>query len=155
MVRHIGFAFAILGLLVLFILLIIYGEDPLMDSLVSTGPDITVDVWRESFRLWAITGIAISTLAAWAWLVLGKLKFNMNDWSNANRKRIVWFILLVVSALAAVPGILLTPTVQEGRGLALMFYVVNNLALFYLSTLCFSASSFKYTPPFAMVVRRW
>lgn len=154
MPKHVGFTFAILGILVIFVLLVIYGEDPLMDSLVSTGPDLTLDMWHESFLNWSYVGLAIATLAALFWLWWGKLS-NLNNWRKADNKRIVWFVFLVVSALAALPGVFLTPAVQEGGRLAGAFYFTNNLALFYLSTLCFSASSFKYVPPLAMLVRHW
>jgi hypothetical protein len=92
---------------------------------------------------------------ALVWLVLGKWFFNMNNWRRADNKRLVWFVFFVVSALAALPGIFLTPAVQEGGRLAYAFYFINDLALFYVSTLCFSASSFKYAPPLAALVRRW
>jgi hypothetical protein len=39
--KHIAFGFAILGVGVIFVALVIYGEDPFMDSQVSTGPNVT------------------------------------------------------------------------------------------------------------------
>src|SRR4051812_30817558 len=90
----------------LFFLLVIFGEDPLMDSYVSTGPNITLDEWRESFRYWAQIGIAITTLAALTWFVLGQWFFKMNRWFRANKKRnYVWLGLFLVAALAVIPGI--------------------------------------------------
>jgi hypothetical protein len=155
MVRPIGFMFGMIAIALIFFFLVIPGEDQLMDSLVSTGPNITLDAWRELFRYWATLAIGIATLAALIWFALGQWGFGMNHWANANKKRWVWFGLLVVSALAVVPGVLLTPTVQEWGRLAWVFYLANNLAVYYLATLCFSASSFKYQPPLAMRLRYW
>src|SRR5712664_3506443 len=155
MVKHIGFMAAMVGLTLIFFFLAIPGEDQLMDSLVSTGPNITLDAWRELFRYWATLGIFIALFAALFWFVLGQWIFSMNSWTNSNRKRWLWFVLLVVSALAVVPGVLLTPATQEWGRLAWVFYLANNLAVYYVATLCFSASSFKYAPPLAMTVRRW
>jgi hypothetical protein len=155
MVKHIGFVAGMIGLTLIFFFFVIPGEDQLMDSLVSTGPNITLDAWRELFRYWATLGIGIAMLAALFWFALGKGFFSMNDWTGANKKRTVWFGLLVVSALAVVPGVLLTPAVQEWGRLAWVFYLVNNLAVYYLATLCFSPSSFKYQPPLAMSLRYW
>lgn len=139
----------------LFFLLVIFGEDPLMDSYVSTGPNITLDAWRESFRYWAQIGIAITMLAALTWFVLGQWFFNMNSWFRANKKRTVWLGLFLVAALAVVPGIVLTPSAQEWGRLAWAFYILNNLGLYYLATALFSPSSFKYVPWQSMRLRYW
>jgi hypothetical protein len=79
----------------------------------------------------------------------------MKRWTNANKKRTVWLGLLVISALAVVPGVVLTPAVQEWGRLAWVFYLVNNLSLYYLATLLFSPSSFKYVPWLARSLRYW
>ena len=155
MVKAVGFMIAMVIVGVLFFMLLIPAEDQLMDSFVSTGPEITLDAWREVFRNWAQFGIAVALMAALLWFLLGQWVFGMNRWTNANKKRTVWLGLFVVAALAVVPGMVLTPTVQEWGRLAWLCYVVNNLSLYYLATVLFSPSSFKYVPWLATSVRYW
>jgi hypothetical protein len=149
-------------ILIIFILIIFlaffYGvvpfEDGLLDSLVSTGPAITLDEWREAFRNWATVGIVVALAAALLWFVLGQWFVSLNHWAGAG-KRGLWLALLVVSLLAGAPGAVLTPTTQEWGRLSVAFYVANNCLLYYLATLLFSPPSYKYTPPGAAAVRFW
>jgi hypothetical protein len=152
--KHIVFitAMVIIALLVFFFL--IPFEDQLLESKVTTGPEITLDFWRESFRFWALVGIAIALSVAVLWFVLGQWLFNVNRWTSAD-KRPIWIALGVIALMAAVPGFVLTPSAQEGGRLLLPFFVLNNLAVFYLSTALFSPASFKYTPWASSYVRRW
>jgi len=152
--KHIGFivAMVIIALLVFFFL--IPFEDQFLDSRVTTGPEITLDAWREWFQLWASLGVVIALSAALLWFGLGQWVFSLNRWANAN-KRIVWIALGVVALLAAVPGFLLTPTAQEGGRFAWPFYLLNNLIVFYLATVLFSPVSFKYTPWASTYLRWW
>lgn len=155
MVKPIGFMFGMIGIALIFLLFVIPGEDHLLDSLVSTGPDITLDDWREAFRYWANVSTVAALAAALAWFVLGQWFSDLNHWTTANKKRTVWFVFLILSLVAVVPAILFTPTGQEWGRLAWVFYLANNLAVFYLATLCLSPSSFKYAPWGAMGVRYW
>jgi hypothetical protein len=133
-------------------------ESQWLETLVTTGPDITLDAWRELFSYWAAIGIIISVSAALLWFALGQWVFSMNHWTTANNKRTVWLILGAAALAAAVPGILLMPVVQEGGRLAWPLYLINNLGVFYVSTLLLSPSSFKYTPwggSFMRPLRHW
>lgn len=155
MVKPIGSMILMVIVGVLFFMLVIPAEDQLMDTFVSTGPDIMLDVWREVFRRWAQFGIAAALVAALVWFVLGQWFFGMNRWFKANKKRTVWLGLFVVAAMAVVPGMVLTPAVQEWGRLAWACYIVNNLSLYYLATALFSPSSFKYVPWLSMRLRYW
>jgi hypothetical protein len=154
-VKKCGFMAGMVSLALLFFFLVIPGEFQVLDSLVTTGPDISSDAWLELFRHWATISIGLALAAAVVWFVLGQWFYVINDWSKANNKRLVWIGLLLVSALAAVPSVFVTPPVQEWGRLAWVFYLVNNLALYYLATLWFSPSSFKYQPPLATILRYW
>ncbi len=153
--KPIGFMIAMIVVGLVFFFVIIPAEDQLMDSWVTTGPDITLDAWRELFRHWAQFGIGAALVAAMFWFLLGQWVFGMNRWTNANKKRTVWLALLVLSALAIVPGVVLTPAGQEWGRLAWACYLANNLGLYYLATLLFSPSSFKYVPWLATRLRYW
>jgi hypothetical protein len=154
LVKHISLLVGMILIAFLFVAITTYGEDPLLDSMVSTGPNITLDAWRELFRYWATFGIGVALFAALLWYVLGQWAFNLNYWSSAG-KRVVWLLMLIFPLGAFVAAWLLTPPVQEWALLATVFYLANNLAVYYLATLCCSPSSFKYTPLGAMTLRYW
>ncbi|HZE72494.1 MAG TPA: hypothetical protein VE135_23540 [Pyrinomonadaceae bacterium] len=154
MLKHIGFIVAIVIIALLVFFFLIPFEDQLLDSLVTTGPEITLDFWRESFRFWALVGVGIALLAALLWFVLGQWWFSLDRWTSAD-KRTIWITLGVVALVAAVPGVVLTPAAQEGGRLAWPFYLLNNLIVFYLSTVLFSPASFKYTPWASSYLRWW
>ncbi|HUC19887.1 MAG TPA: hypothetical protein VMR98_00110 [Candidatus Polarisedimenticolaceae bacterium] len=153
--KHVGLIVGMAFIAVVFAVLTIYVEDPLLDSQVTTGPNILLDEWRQLFRYWATFGIAIGLVAALIWYLLGQWGLSLNNWTNANNKRVVWLLFLLLPLGAFVTGWLLTPPVQEGAFLATVFYLANNVAVYYLGTLCFSPSSFKYTPLGASTLRRW
>ena len=141
-------------ILFIFLYAIVPLEDGLLDSLVTTGPDILLDDWRAAFRLWANTGIAGAFVSAMLWFFLGQWASGLNHWTNAG-KRSIWLWLLVVSLATAAPGVVLTPTTQEWGRLSVVFYVGNNLFVYYLATLLCSPPSYKYTPYGAAAVRYW
>ncbi|MBC8031147.1 MAG: hypothetical protein H7Z16_13615 [Pyrinomonadaceae bacterium] len=155
MLKPIGFMFGMIGIALIFFFFVIPGEDQLLDSLVSTGPDITLDAWRESFRYWAAVSAGAALLMAMVWFVWGQWVVNLNYWTKTNRTRTLWFIFLIVSLVGVVPAMYFTPAGQEWGRLSWVFYLANNLAVFYLATLFLSPSSFKYMPWGAMAVRRW
>jgi hypothetical protein len=155
MVKHIGFMVFMLVIALLMFYFAVSFESQYLESLVTTGPDITLDAWRELFSYWAAIGIIIALTAALLWFFLGQWVFTMNRWTSANNKRTVWLILAAAALAAALPGILLMPTVQEGGRLAWPFYLLNNVVVFYFSTLLLSPSSFKYTPWCASLIRQW
>jgi len=146
MLRHIGFMVGMLVIALLVFYFAVASESQWLESQVITGPDLTLDAWRELFSWWAAIGIIISVSAALLWFALGQWVFSMDRWTTANNKRTVWLILGAVALAAALPGIFLMPPVQEGGRLAWPFYLINNVAVFYLSTLLLSPASFKYTP---------
>ena len=158
MLKHISFMVAMVVIALLVFYLAVPFESEFLESWVTTGPDLTLDTWRELFTYWAALGIAISLTAALLWFALGQWVFSMNRWTTANNKRTVWFILAAVALAAALPGMLLMPVVQEGGRKAWPFYLLNNLVVFYFSTLLWSPSSFKYTPlggSFMRPLRQW
>lgn len=158
MVKHIGFIVAMIVIALLVFYIAVPFESGLLESWVTTGPELMLDTWRELFTYWAALGIAISLTAALLWFALGQWVFSMNRWTTANNKRKVWLMLGAVALAAALPGILFMPIVQEGGRMAWPFFILNNLGVFYFSTLILSPSSFKYTPigsSFLRPLRQW
>src|SRR5687767_2152473 len=93
--KHISLIVGMTLIAILFAVITIYGEDPLLDSLVSTGPNIMLDEWRQLFRYWATFGIAVALLSALLWYALGQWGFSLNAWTNANKKRAIWLLMLL------------------------------------------------------------
>jgi hypothetical protein len=158
MVKHIGFMVAILVIALLMFYFAVSFESQWLESLVITGPEMTLDEWRDLFSYWAAIGIIISVAAALLWFGLGQWVFSMDRWTTANNKRSVWLMLGALALAAAIPGIVMMPVVQEGGRLAWPLYLLNNLIVFFVSTLIFSPSSFKYTPvgaSFLRPLRQW
>jgi hypothetical protein len=152
--RHFLLIVVMFIIFLVFFYVVIPFEDGLLDSLVSTGPAITLDAWREAFRTWATFGIGVALGASLLWFVLGQWFFGLDHWAGAGRRG-TWLALLVVSLLAGVPSALLTPAAQEWGRLSLAFYVTNNFLVYYLATLFCSPPSYKYTPVGAALVRYW
>src|SRR5690348_11931802 len=100
MVKHIGFMVLMLVIALLMFYFVISFESEYLESLVTTGPDITLDAWRELFGYWAAIGIIIAITSALSWFVLGQWIFSMNRWTGAGNKRTVW-LMLGAAALAA------------------------------------------------------
>lgn len=114
----------------------------------------TTEEWLEIFRTWATAGIAVSALAAFLWFVLGQWVFKVNDWREGDKRK-WWGGLLAVTVIMVAVQWFMTPRPQEGMVWTYAFYLLNNVATFYLATLFGSPSSFKYTPLGASQVRRW
>ncbi len=134
---------------------VIQGQDELLDSLVTTGTDMVLDDWRAVFRWWAEVGVIVAGVAALTWFVVGQWGFSLNRWANADKRYTWWLGLFFLAVVGALPGIVLIPTAQEWGILAKVFFVVNNISVYYLATLLCSAPSYKYIPWGAAVVRRW
>lgn len=152
---HISLLTGMVFIFLIFFFFVLPGEDQLLDSMVSTGPNITLDAWREIFRAWATFSMGIALFMAVLWFMLGQWVFSLNRWVDAKKRPIWWALFALSLLLGVVPGFLLTPGVQEWGRLTIVFYLVNNLCVYYLATVLCSPSSFKYTPAGAMTLRRW
>jgi len=154
--KHGGLILGIVAVFVVFFYFVVPFEDQLLDSYVTTGPDILLDDWRGVFHIWANLGVAGATCCALIWFFLGHPWLSgLNHWREAG-KRMTWLtLLLVASFLLAGLGWWRTPTVQEWGWLSDVFYVGNSFLVYYLATLFFSPPSYKYTPVGAAVVRYW
>jgi hypothetical protein len=135
-----------------FIFLPTYVEEPLLDSVVTTGPGMMLNEWLGIFRNWAAFGIGTAWVSALLWFALGQWGRSLNSWRNAG-KRGIWLLLSLPPLAAFIMSWLLTPAVQEGGLYAAGFYLANNILVYYLATLLCSPSSFKYTPFGASALR--
>jgi len=136
-----------------FFVLISLGEAQLLNDYVSgvSGP---IEEWIDTFRFWANVGVGTALGASLLWYILAQWAFILNDWRRSS-KRLIWLLFFLFPIIAIILGIVFTPTPQEGRWWPYFFYVGNPLLCYYLCTLLFSPSSFKYTPLGASKIRYW
>jgi len=148
----------VLAIMMIFIgagvfLLMLYVEDPVLGMRVTIGSGMLLDEWQYAFRLWASVGIGAAVFAALAWYVWCQ-SANLDDWTRADRQRSVWCLLALVPLIAFVVSLLNTPAAEDGTTLAVTFYLINVVAVYYLTTVFCSPSSFKYTPLGSATLRR-
>ncbi len=145
---------AITFIAVIFYLILIYLEEPVLYDQVMPQAGNTAEEWLDGFRPLALIVIAAAWLFAVLWYVLAQWCMKVNYYNQAG-KRPIWFLCFAVPILAIVVTILFIPKAEEGVYFAYIFQFLNGVLIYYLSTLWFSPSSFKYTPPMAKVFRRW
>lgn len=119
-------------------------------------PETKLGEWKASFEEWARYAAGFACLMSIIWYILGQWCFKLNKVKDAG-KRLWWALLgLVAIAFIIVAGMRLAQA-ESGPGLylAYLFFVLNAFVCYYLLTLLFSPSSFKYTPVGASAIRRW
>ncbi|MFH0992058.1 MAG: hypothetical protein V1799_18790 [bacterium] len=121
---------------------------------VVSGTPSSIEEWLSTFKDWSVYIIIASTVSGLLWYILAQWLFRLNDWTSAG-KRLAWLILISLPAVTTIVAILLTPAVQEGMWWAYFFYLISAIAPYYVGTVLFSPSSFKYTPLGAQSLRRW
>ncbi|MFL6335835.1 MAG: hypothetical protein ACJ754_21200 [Pyrinomonadaceae bacterium] len=136
-----------------FLLMVNIEENYVLTDKVIPPAAVTLEEWLENFNFWGTVGLGASLLAAVLWYVCGQW-IKLDDWRSAN-KRPLWAGLAVLAAVGIVIAILRTGRAQEGAALAYGFYTLNGLLSYYLATVMFSPTSFKYTPYGATKIRRW
>jgi hypothetical protein len=153
--KHVAHLGSIIAIAVAFYFLMVFVEGGyVINEYVVTPPDVPIEDWTKDFETWAGVGMAMAVLGALGWYVLGQWTYKINEWSQAG-KRVAWGVLALLSSSGVVLGIIFTKPAQENRWMALAFYLLNWLLIYYLATLFFSPLSFKYTPVGARRIRRW
>jgi hypothetical protein len=153
--RHI---FSILGMIAIafgFYSLMLYLErDSVLYSMIVPDTNLRLGNWLQVFSEQAMLGIFGSLIAAILWYVLGAFVFRINSLQQAQRIHYWFLFLLIPIGLTVYNSYFMSPA-KENSWLAYLFYFANNLLTYYLATVLFSPSSFKYTPPLATVLRRF
>lgn len=152
--RAIGNMLGITFIAVVFYFGLIHLEENLIYNMVIPLAGVTIDQWIEKFRSLAVIGIGVSWLSALLWYVTAQWSIKVNNFKESG-KRIMWLLFFLFPVLTVVVIILLLPQAQEGSYICYFLQFINGFLSFYLSTLFFSPSSFKYTPPLAKYLRRW
>ena len=151
--KHFGNSMGIAVVKVIFLLAATYLEHWVLYTVV-TGVSGTLEQWLDIFVHRMTIVITLAAIASLLWYGLGQLVFKINDWKRSG-KRAVWFLLAVLPTVAILYCIVFMPYAEKGAWYASAFYIINGLGSYYLATVFFSASSFKYTPVGAKNLRRW
>lgn len=153
--RHAGNISGIAFIIILFIFLV-YAELWFFDTYPSQLPDgVTMEQWKASFQMWAFICVASAGLASLLWYLFAQCTFKINRWEDS-RKRPQWILCFILPSAAIVFSVIFVKKAEGGlRAEQLIFFVVNGLLSYYLSTLLFSPSAFKYIPIGAKRIRHW
>ncbi len=135
--------------------LMFYVEIKILEGQVIPPAGVKIGLWLDGFKHWAVIGIGISCAASLLWYALGQCLFNIDGSGKANSGRIVWCLLLVLPAVAIILGIYYTKFPQEAGWIAFVFYILNAILCYYLTTALFSPDKLKYVVPGSKYLRFW
>ena len=142
-------------IIVIFCLIVVLVELPSLSANLPQLPEgITIEQWETSFTTWALGGVSIAGLASLLWYGLAEWGFKINNPEDAKGKSLTWgllFLLAVIGAIAA--SALFTAQVESGGFSVHLLFVLNGVFCYYLPTVLFSPSSFKYIPWGAAQIR--
>lgn len=151
--KPIGYISAILFIIVLSILIFV-GELFLLDAYPPqmTG-DVEIGQWMTSFKKWASICIACAGVASLLWYILAQWVFKINRWEDTGGKRPIWLLLFLIPIIMTVISCIFIEPTESSQWLIYLFFFLNGLIPYYLITLLFSPSSFKYIPIGAKGIR--
>lgn len=147
----------ILVIITLFGIAVIYVETPILETYPPQLPDaddnsIDIGQWISSFQKWAILCVVIAGLASLFWYVWAQWGFKINR-REGHGKRLLWVLLFVVPIIIIIVSCIYVEEAKNSPWLAYLFFALNGLLPYYLTTLLFSPSSFKYAPFGAKLLR--
>lgn len=130
-----------------------FGEKEFLYAYVSPVAS-TIEQWLDGFAFYSGVAIAGALLGFVLWYILGQWVLRPKDWKKVSL-RSIWLLLLLIPSATAVVAILSTSATQQGGWLADLFYIVNSTVCYYLASVLFSPSAYKFTPIGAGALRRW
>jgi hypothetical protein len=124
---------------------------------LTTDPDTHQPMRPEKFADLYETSLAevavVSLLCAFGWYVLGEWGPRANRISSGTWLAI-WFVLLVVAAVAGTAAAIWGPQVSENSWVLTVSYMLVGPVFYYLATLLFSPANTKYISPGSGLIRR-
>ena len=153
--KHIGH---IVGILIVtaFFLLLVYLQREFLDRNLPQLPDgVTPQQWVGSFIGWAHFCVVSAAIASLLWYGLAQWVFKIRKWEDTE-KRPWWIALCILPLAAIIASCIFVKRAEDGLRLEqCIFFLINGLFSYYISTVLFSPSSFKYTPVLAKRIRYW
>ena len=144
---------AVIALSVYLVLVMV--ERPFLEGLVQPYPGTTVNAWIDDFVIAGVWGLWVCVGAVTIWYILSALVFKVVHWRSGAKR--TWWAALGLTALFVPLGVafIMTERTVAGGEWAWVFYLLNPVVLFYLTTSLFSPDSFKYVPWGAREIRYW
>jgi len=138
--------------LLIYLVLQIEG-DQLINLGVTVSPEMQYEEWMAHFYYWGSGVVFVTASASLLWYIWMQWFYKFDRPSSASPLRIYWTITGFIPFMFAAFAMARTPTVATGGHWVLVFYLVDAVLQFYLTTLFFSPSSAKYVPPLAASLR--
>ena len=152
--KHVGHIFGIALITAVFISLV-FAQRWFLDVNQPELSDVTPEQWMAGFQKWAFVCVGAAAAASFLWYVLAQWVFKINRWEDAG-KRSIWILLLFLPIFVIILSVIFVERAKSGlRFEQYVFFLINGLLSYYLATLLFSPSAFKYTPAGAKYVRHW
>ena len=128
-------------------------EAALLNSLVITQNQTSVQAWVAQFLFWSNIVILCAMLTSILWWCLGKWSFKVTKPGDSDRRG-MWFVLILIPVISIAVAIFQTEWPVEWGGLAYGLYAVTGVSCYYLATALGSPSSVKCTPPWSCKLRK-
>ncbi len=155
MLQHAICIFGILFIIFFFIFLAIIGEPFLLDAYPpQLSENVTMGQWRSSFQTWAVICVGAAGAGSFLWYGFAQRVFKTNN-EKSYGKRGMWGFLFLFPAVAVIASVLFIQQTKSSLWLAYLFFLVNGLLPYYLSTVLFSPLVVKYTPVGSQRIRFW
>jgi hypothetical protein len=140
-------------------LLLVYLLASLFIRLALVEPEdgsVDIEDWASEYIKWAgLYGIGITALGNLLWYVLAQWVFHVDEYKKSEKRK-VWisFFLFPIAGVIISLMILVFNPIQSGIPWVVLFSLVPILC-YWITTLLFSPSSFKYNPWGASAIRHW
>ena len=120
-------------------------EPRILETYPPDLPDngVTKGQWIASFQNYASLCVVSAGGASLLWYIFAQFVFKINRGDGAG-KRIVWFLLFLVPIIMIIVSCIYVEEAKSSLWLANLFFFVNGVLPYYLTTLLFSPPSFKY-----------
>ena len=149
-----GYISAILLIIAIFGFAIIYVETLILEVYPpQLSGDLKKGQWIKSFQNWAALCVGSAAISSILWFILAQWGFKINRWEDTEGKRPIWFFLFLVPIIVVIVSCIFIKQTESSLLLVYCFFLLNGLAPYYISTLLFSPSAFKYVPVLAKAIR--
>lgn len=146
--------FGMIGTTALFIVALTQLENGLLQDIVFPVAGISIDNWVNQFINIGLIGLIVALVSSLLWYTIAEWFLKINT-SKRNGGRTIWAAIFAMSILAAVVTSLFIPGAKAGYIYSVVIQFANITLSYYLATVLFSPSAFKYTPLLAKYLRRW
>ncbi len=153
-IRAFGNFGGITGIVFLFYLILTQVEKGLLQDMVYPIAGISIDNWISQFSMLGLIGLIVAWISSVLWYTTAEWFLKINS-SKRSGGRIIWYIIFLMPIITAGVTIFLIPGAQNGYIFSVILQFVNITMSYYLATVFFSPSAFKFTPLGAKFLRRW